>query len=433
MPRSSRTKEAATRASFGRAERLQREKADSTSGKPAPSRQRDAAPRADRAQQQEGKKARTERTPTENVTRAAARERKLTALNVAVTRAERARDASDRRQQQRFREQTRDAFNGKAERRQETEQRAEHDRKQKSVQTALKRTDDARRKQTQRQTTRKRDEMRRAFAREASNRHTAALAVRQKEMERRATAQIEQEQKRRVADQQTEHRRQTSEVRGRHKNELHAYRSNEDAAMARHHNAIKGVDQREADKLHDFDGRRRGLAGRIAECVPGKRVENDRQREQITKGFEAERLTKHRDYEALKERQFEVAQRGRLQQAQERKALMELHRDDRTNMQQDHAKDRPGLVERRTRVLDRVDREQAHERDRERPEPGRDANRVTDRPAIPFPGTSAKADTRPESNAGSAIKEVERHEPERPAPSRDVDRAFERFFNSGPM
>lgn len=380
MPRSSRTRNAAIRASHGRAERLQREAGE---GRPAKTATRTARspktvrePKAERTRKAE--RASTERDrPAGSDERKTGHKRKPTPLHLAMERNEKSRAASDRQRHQRLKEQTRDAFTRQAERRRDTERRVEQDRKREALQAKVRRVEDNRRRTMQRQAERKREEMRRSFSRAAEDRKAAQLAERQKEMQRRAVLDIDRDQKRRAADQQAAHQRQTAELRKRHNVERNSFRTNENTAMERHHHAIKGIDEREAQRLHDFDGRRNGLAGKIAERIPGRRAENDRQREEIKRGFESERLTKHRDFEALKERQFEREQKNRIDQFKEQKAMMERNEAERSRSAERHAADRTRQIEDRARVLDRVDRQQEHERERERSQPERENVRPT--------------------------------------------------------
>lgn len=356
MPKPSRTKAAKIRASFGRAERLRQEAGDA---------------RPDRAAEQEKVRSPRNRPASQHAMAAHPRlppARKPPPLRHVQQRIERSYAAANRHRQRRLKEQTRSSFNEKAERRQNTERRTEHNRKRDALQVKLRRVEDGRRKTEQRVAERKREDMRRSFVRAAENRRALDAAARQKEIERRAAIEIEREQKRQAADHQAAHRRQTAAMRTRHEVERDSYRDNETMAMERHHNRIKGIDVREDRALGDFDGRRCGLAGRVAELIPGRRAENDRQREEMKRGYEIARQGQHRDYEAVRERQFKMAQRGRLQQAQERKALMELHRDERGAFGRTQANDRPRLIEDRSRVIDRVDRAQEREREREHPE-----------------------------------------------------------------
>lgn len=372
MPRSSRTRNAAIRASHGRAERLQREAGQDRPAKAATRTARspkaERVPKPDRTQKAERASAERDR-PAASAEREAGRKRKPTPLHLAIERNEKSRANSDRQRDQRLKKQTRDAFTRKAERRRDTERRAEHDRKREALQVKVRRVEDNRKRTMQRQMERKRVELRRSFSRAAEDRNAALLAERQKEMQRRAALDIDREQKRRAADQQAAHQRQTTALEVRHKVERNSFRINENTAMERHHHAIKGIDEREAQRLHDFDGRRNGLVGKIAERIPGRRAENDRQREEIKRGFESERLTKHRDFEALKVRQAEREQKHRIDQFKEQKAMMERNHAERSRSAERHTADRTRQIEDRARILDRVDRQQEHEWERERRQP----------------------------------------------------------------
>lgn len=367
MPKGQRPPQVARRASFARAERLRREAGDTP--------RKSAVARPERAPKEESRP---------GPARVNSHERRQTPLHRVEERLSRSRDASDRRYHARLKEQTRSSFNREGERRRDTAGRAEHDRKREVLQEKTRRIEDNRRRTSKRHHERKREETRRAFTRAAEDKKGQQLAERQRELQRRAAAEIERDQKRRTDDQKNEHRRQTDSIRERHKVERNSYRVNETTAMERHHHAIKGIDRREAERLHDFDGRRKGLVGRIAELVPGKRAENDRQRDEIVRGYEAERLTKHRDFEGFKERVFEREQKTRLDQFRELKALLELHRDERGTFGREQAEAKPRLIEQRALVLERADR--AHEQQREH---ARNEARATVRLTTDFGGAAS--------------------------------------------
>lgn len=399
MPKGQRPPHAARRASFARAERLRREADDTPRKRAAP--------------------ARSERSPKQEArprpARTISRERRPPPLSRVQERLERSREASARRYHARLQEQTRTRFNDHAERRRDTGRRAEHDRKREVLQEKVRRIEDNRRRSVKRHHERKREETRRAFTRAAEDRKAQQLAERQKELQRRAAAEIEREQKRRADDHKAEHRRQADGMRERHKVERNSYRVNESTAMERHHHAIKGIDRREDERLHDFDGRRRGLVGRVAELVPGRRAENDRQREDIKRGFEAERLTKHRDFEAYKERAFDREQKSRLDQARELKMLRELHRDERGSFGREQADARPRLIEQRAHVLERADRAHEQQREHTRAEPARERTGEPGRPMSYFTD-AASGHARETSTEARDLNRDEQREMVRPTP-----------------
>lgn len=378
MARSSRTKDAARRASFGRAERLQRDGA-APPAKPDPSRTPVTRP------------ARVLKPATPEASRPdrpAHQRHQLTPLHRAQERQERADAAADRRHLQRLQEQTRSTFNRDAERRRDTAGRAEHGRNREAEQKIIRRIEDHRRRATQRQAEQRREQTRRDFNQKADRRQDAErratrdrLAANEREgqrqkavqiadMQRRATVQIEQEQKRQVQEQQGAHRRMTDAMRTRHGIERHGFGDAKAMADTRFHHAIGNSYERQDRELAEFDGRRKGLAGRVSELLARTGAKNDREREAIVQRHEKERRIANLDYEALKERQFTLEQTRRLDRLHEQKALFELIRDERTRTGRDQAAERPRLIEERGRVIERADR--AHEQERERDAPQRD-------------------------------------------------------------
>ena len=120
---------------------------------------------------------------------------------------------------------------------------------------------------------------------------------------------------------------------------MHSFRENEDAAIDRHAHEIESIDEREQHELEALGARRESLIGRAVTLVKGE-AHYARKADAIVDRCEAERITKHRDLEALKERQFAAAQQARMRQAQERKAIFELHRMERQQLAQAHDRSR---------------------------------------------------------------------------------------------
>jgi hypothetical protein len=79
-----------------------------------------------------------------------------------------------------------------------------------------------------------------------------------------------------------------------------------------------------------------------------------REAEAIVDRCEADRIVKHRDLEALKERQFAAAQQSRLRQAQERKGIAELHRMERQQLGQAQERSRGREIGISQRAFERV-------------------------------------------------------------------------------
>lgn len=218
---------------------------------------------------------------------------------------------------------------------------------------AQERRDRLRKEQTQKEFNRKAENTAGTAKVEAQRKDAARIEAQKQDASRRAAADVAERHKRQLADQQAEHRRQTGEVRSRHQAETRSLRANDDTAINRHWHAVRNIDQAEQRELSSFDTQRRSLTGRIAETVRGS-SQYDRKREEVQQRFEGERMTKHRDLEALKERQSQVAQDTRLKQAHERKASIDAHRADRTQLQQAQAAERPRQIEQREQAITRA-------------------------------------------------------------------------------
>jgi hypothetical protein len=163
---------------------------------------------------------------------------------------------------------------------------------------------------------------------EKDKRHELAADIR-----RRAAAAVAERQQRQKAQQQEEHRRQTDHMRTLHHGEMHSFKENEDAAIAGHAHEIERINEREQQALAALGAHRESLIGRAVTFFKGE-AHYAREAEAIVDRCEAERIVKHRDLEALKERQFAAAQQSRLRQAQERKGIAELHRMERQQLGQ---------------------------------------------------------------------------------------------------
>jgi hypothetical protein len=139
-------------------------------------------------------------------------------------------------------------------------------------------------------------------------------------------------------------------------------------AVDRHWHDVKTIDERERQALKDFDVKRASLTGRAAELVKGK-AHFEGRREEIQKKFESDRLHKHRDLEALKERQFTAQQKQRLDHARDLRDMRKEHRQHRDESQQQHERDRPRLVAERQKAIERnaeIDPGHKQERTKER-------------------------------------------------------------------
>src|SRR6185312_8951647 len=115
-------------------------------------------------------------------------------------------------------------------------------------------------------------------------------------------------------------------------------------AVDQHAQQMRNIDLAERRDLNALGARRNSLSARISGLIQGQ-GHFDRDEQKIVDRHEAARMTKHRDLEALKDRQFQAAQETRLRQARERKAIFDTHRNERRDLVQAHAKDRPRRIE----------------------------------------------------------------------------------------
>jgi hypothetical protein len=127
---------------------------------------------------------------------------------------------------------------------------------------------------------------------------------------------------------------QTDHVRSLHKDEMRRFRENENAAIARHARQIETIDLREA-----LGPARESLLDRAIAGLTGN-ARYTRKADVVIDRCEAQRIARHSELEALKERQFAAAQEARVRHAQERKAIFELHRVERVQLTQAHARNR---------------------------------------------------------------------------------------------
>ena len=136
------------------------------------------------------------------------------------------------------------------------------------------------------------------MALEEDRKRTRAADIR-----RRAEAALAERQKRQKAEQLEEHRRQTDHVRSLHRSETQSFKENEAAAIVKHAQEIQSINDAEQQALQTGAARRGSLVGRAVALVRGGK-RHDHDAEAISEHYERERMSKHRDLEALKERQF---------------------------------------------------------------------------------------------------------------------------------
>jgi hypothetical protein len=243
-------------------------------------------------------------------------------------------------------------------RRQEERKRADH-RQQNLRKEAERRTQDGKaaveKERARRQFSRPVEDRNKAQGAAAEQDKKQALAA---DIARRAQAAVAERQQRQKAQQQEEHRRQTDHMRTLHQGEMHSFRENEDAAIAGHAHEIQSINEREQEALGALGAHRESLIGRAVTFVKGP-AHHAREAEAIVNRCEAERMVRHRDLEALKERQFGAAQQSRLRQAQERKGIAELHRMERQQLVQAQQRSRGSEIGVSQRAFERsADRKQ---------------------------------------------------------------------------
>jgi hypothetical protein len=249
------------------------------------------------------------------------------------------------------------------ERKAETAKR-ESDRKAENQKGAKKRKAEQKREADQKEQQRKQDAAKLDAARQEQRKQEAQKRADERRAEAHVAAQFKQQQ----ADQLAEQRRQISRLRIQHSERSSSLKSRDGEAVDRHWHEVKTIDDRERQALKEFDVKRASLTGRAAELIKGK-AHFEGRREEIQKKFESDRLHKHRDLEALKERQFTAQQKQRIEHARDLRNMRNEHRQHREESQQQHERDRPRLVAERQRAVERnaeIERGHKQEQKRER-------------------------------------------------------------------
>ena len=121
---------------------------------------------------------------------------------------------------------------------------------------------------------------------------------------RRVEAAVAERQQRQKTQQLEEHRRQTDHIRTLHRDEMHSFRENEDAAIAGHAHEIQSINEREQEALGALGAlgaHRESLVGRAVTFFKGE-AHYAREAECIVdRAGETRRMTTHRrSREALK-------------------------------------------------------------------------------------------------------------------------------------
>lgn len=167
---------------------------------------------------------------------------------------------------------------------------------------------------------------------------------------RRIEADLAAREKAQRADQTAAHRQQTSRLRDHHREESRSYRANVEAGNVHHTDKIQTIDMAERRDLRALEVQRRSLAGRVVGIV--KRAGHyERQEKAITERHEADRMQKHRDHEALKERQFTQTHTAYRRQAMERLDIATRHRTEVNQLRDAQTRYRPLEIERRTKAI----------------------------------------------------------------------------------
>lgn len=247
----------------------------------------------------------------------------------------------------------------------EAAKKAEAERKREdAAKAALKRAEDLKKKTAQRRERQLQEDAKREFNRKAEGSKIAAAKAEQAKAAiqvKRAEAMVAAQEKTQLADLLAAQRRDTSQIRQQHRAEIESHRHNISGGHVHHAVKIGAIDAAERRDLQALDQQRNSIAGRItAVARPGH---FDRQEKAIAQRHEADRMTKHRDQEALQERQFTAMQAARLRQAHERKAGMETHRFETLALRHAQQTNRPHEVEQHKAAIQRVEARQVKEQD----------------------------------------------------------------------
>ncbi|TXM96957.1 hypothetical protein FV242_32730 [Methylobacterium sp. WL64] len=246
-------------------------------------------------------------------------------------------------------------------------QKAEAERKRDdAAKVALKRVEDNKKRTEQRRQAQLQADAKRTFNRQAEDKRAAAAEAQKVAATKRAEAYMAAREKAQQADVLASQRHTTSQIRNLHRKEMQSHRQNAAEGHILHAAKMGSIDAAERRDLKALDQQRGSIAGRVASIVrPGHFAQQEKT---IKDRHEADRMQKHRDHEAFKERQSENAQKARLRQVQERKWQMELHRFESIAQRHAQQTNRAALVEERrcdfTRATQREQtREQSQDRD----------------------------------------------------------------------
>ena len=170
------------------------------------------------------------------------------------------------------------------------------------------------------------------------------------EARRRIEAEVTAREKAQRADQASAHRHQTSQLRDYHREEKLSLGMAVEVGNVHHASKISTIDASERRDLQELDEQRRSLTGRVVGIMKGP-GHYERQEKAITERHEADRMQKHRDHEALKERLFTNTHTAYRRQAMERKEIADRHRTEVKQLHDVQAKLRPLEIERREKAM----------------------------------------------------------------------------------
>jgi hypothetical protein len=258
-------------------------------------------------------------------------------------RVEASRKRSEAQRLERQGEQTKKEFNQKAEDQKAAAQQKEQDRKERAAKAAEQRAEAARKKTAQQLERQRADEARKEFNRQSRAEATKAAQQHRQQIRERAEAFVAERHQRDRLNQQMEHRRQTDRMRVQQREERNSFQQARDAAATKHADQMHTIDAAERRELQELGERRRSLAGRIVGIVRGAGY-YDQQAQAIGERHEADRMRKHRDLEALKEKQFTNEQTTRLRQAQGLRNIREYQRHERRTLVEAQERNRPNEI-----------------------------------------------------------------------------------------
>ncbi len=163
-----------------------------------------------------------------------------------------------------------------------------------------------------------------------------------------------------------EHRRQEKRELAFHKSQLQGFERNREISEMRYVQRLRSIEEKRdriADRLHR---QHNSIGGRIEGMTKAGRARQAAQLERLDDRAAALQGRAHRQFEAVKERQFHAEQRDRISRAREMKFLRQDHQQARQSHARQHEATRPQKIEERAKTLKRVEAEQALKQDLQR-------------------------------------------------------------------